>query len=100
MLTIKPIINLLAEQNLINEQIEHLNEDETLEEAKMSVVKRGLGSKRAALAGGTAMQIAKKKNPALIKMYQKHNLIRKQIKAKIMKQYGAMAKALAKKKLK
>ena len=34
--------------------------DEELEEAKISVMKRGLGSKRAALAGSTAMQIAKK----------------------------------------
>jgi hypothetical protein len=29
----------------------------------------------------------------------KHNLIRKQLKAKIQKQYGAMARAAAKKKL-
>ena len=71
-----------------------------LTEAKISVMKRGLGSKRAALAGSTAMQIAKKKNPAMFKLYMKHNLIRKQLKAKIQKQYGAMAKAAARKKLK
>ena len=70
-----------------------------LEEAKISVVKRGLGSKRAALAGGTAMQIAKQRNPAMFRMYQKHNLIRKQIKAKINRQYGAMARAAARKKI-
>ena len=74
--------------------------DQTIEEAKVSVMKRGLVSKRAALAGASAMVIAKKKNPALFRMYQKHNLIRKQIKAKINKQYGAMAKAAARKKLK
>ena len=74
--------------------------DEELSEAKISVMKRGLGSKRAALAGSTAMQIAKKKNPAMFKLYMKHNLIRKQLKAKIQKQYGAMAKAAARKKLK
>ena len=77
-----------------------LLEESYLEEAKISVMKRGLGSKRAALAGGTAMQIAKKKNPALFKLYTKHNLIRKQIKAKIQKQYGAMAAAAARRKLK
>ena len=41
---------------------------EELEEAKISVMKRGLGSKRAALAGSTAMQIAKQKNPAMFRM--------------------------------
>jgi len=71
-----------------------------LEEAKVSVMKRGLGSKRAALAGASAMTIAKKKNPALFKMYMKHNLLRKQIKAKIQKQYGAMARTMARQKLK
>ena len=39
-----------------------------LEEAKISVMKRGLGSKRAALAGSTAMQIARQKNPAMFRM--------------------------------
>lgn len=38
------------------------------------------------------------KNAQLLDM--KHNLIRKQLKAKIQKQYGAMARAAAKKKLK
>ena len=42
--------------------------EEELEEAKISVMKRGLGSKRAALAGSTAMQIAKQKNPAMFRM--------------------------------
>ena len=41
---------------------------EELEEAKISVMKRGLGSKRAALAGSTAMQIARQKNPAMFRM--------------------------------
>ena len=74
--------------------------EQSIEEAKVSVMKRGLVSKRAALAGASAMVIAKKKNPAIFKLYQKHNLIRKQIKAKINKQYGAMAKAAARKKIK
>lgn len=82
----------------INEMV--TAEEEELNEAKVSVMKRGLGSKRAALAGATAMQIAKQKNPAMYRMYMKHNLIRKQLKAKIQKQFGAMAKAAAKKKLK
>ena len=56
---------------------------DALEEAKVSVMKRGLGSKRAALAGATAMQIAKQKNPALMRLYMKHNLIRKQLKAEV-----------------
>jgi len=42
--------------------------EEELEEAKISVMKRGLGSKRAALAGSTAMQIARQKNPAMYRM--------------------------------
>ena len=42
--------------------------EEELEEAKISVMKRGLGSKRAALAGSTAMQIARQKNPAMFRM--------------------------------
>lgn len=71
-----------------------------LNEGKISVMKRGLGSKRAALAGSTAMQIARKKNPAMFKMYMKHNLIRKQLKEKIQKQYGALALAAARKKMK
>ena len=70
-----------------------------LQEAKISVVKRGISSKRNALAGGTAMQIAKQRNPALFRLYTKHNLIRKQLKARIKKQYGAMAAAAARKKL-
>lgn len=75
-------------------------DDEELDEGSVSVVKRGLGSKRAALAGSSAMGLAKTRNPALFKMYQKHNLIRKQLKSKILKQYGAMAKQIARKKLK
>lgn len=71
-----------------------------LNEGKISVMKRGLGSKRAALAGSTAMQIARHKNPAMWKMYMKHNLIRKQLKEKIQKQYGALALAAARKKMK
>ncbi len=70
-----------------------------LEEAKVSVVKRGLAGKRAALAGGSAMAIAKKKNPSLFKQYTKHNLIRKQLKKKIMAQYGAMARQIARNKI-
>lgn len=85
--------------NSLYENLNFENLDFTLNEGKISVVKRGLGSKRAALAGGTAMQIAKKKNPALFKLYQKHNLLRKQIKQKIQKQYGAMAAASARRKL-
>ena len=77
-----------------------INENLDLFEAKISVMKRGLGSKRAALAGSTAMQIARKKNPAMYKMYMKHNLIRKQLKMKIQKQYGALARAAARKKIK
>lgn len=86
------MFDILEEQNF--------EDTETLEEAKVSVMKRGLGSKRAALAGASAMVIARKKNPAMFKMYQKHNLIRKQIKAKINKQYGSLARAQARRKLK
>ena len=45
-----------------------------LEEAKVSVVKRGLAGKRAALAGGSAMAIAKKTKfpacPRVEELYQ------------------------------
>ena len=58
---------ILNNFNLMETLYGDLGEEE-LEEAKMSVVKRGLGSKRAALAGSTAMQIAKKKNPAMFRM--------------------------------
>lgn len=77
----------------------YLLEDTYLFEGGMSVVKRGISSKRSALAGKSAMAIAKQKNPALFKQYTKHNLIRKQLKFKIMKQYGAMAKQIARQKL-
>lgn len=60
--------------------------NKVLTEGRVSVVRRGVKGKRAALAGGSAMGIAKKRNPGLFKLYQRHNLIRKQIKAKIMKQ--------------
>lgn len=73
---------------------------ECLQEAKASVVRRTVNSKRAAIAGGSAMQIAKKRNPALFRLYTKHNLIRKQLKARINKQYGAMAAAAARSKFK
>lgn len=75
------------------------DDDEEITEGKISVMKRGVGSKRAALAGAGAMGIARVKNPSLFKMYRKHNLIRKQIKEKIEKQYGALAMAMARKKL-
>ena len=58
---------ILNNFNLMETLYGDLSEEE-LEEAKMSVVKRGLGSKRAALAGATAMQIAKEKNPAMYRM--------------------------------
>ena len=52
----------------IEESVNFEPTDEELEEAKISVMKRGLGSKRAALAGSTAMQIARQKNPAMFRM--------------------------------
>ena len=58
---------ILNNFNLMESLYGDLSEEE-LEEAKISVMKRGLGSKRAALAGSTAMQIAKKKNPAMYRM--------------------------------
>ena len=54
-------------------------------EGKTSIVKRNTASKRKALAGSTAMQIAKQKSPSMYRMYMKHNLIRKQLKSKIQK---------------
>lgn len=74
--------------------------EDCLEEAKASVVRRTVKSKRAAIAGGSAMQLAKQRNPALFRLYTKHNLIRKQLKARINKQYGAMAAAAARNKFK
>lgn len=70
-----------------------------LEEVGISVTRRGKASKRAALAGGTAMLIAKKKNPGLYKKYVKFNLMRKQLKQQIKRQYGAMAAAAARRKM-
>ena len=58
---------ILNNFNLMESLYGDLSEEE-LEEAKISVMKRGLGSKRAALAGSTAMQIAKQKNPAMFRM--------------------------------
>lgn len=58
---------ILNNFNLMESLYGDMSEEE-LEEAKISVMKRGLGSKRAALAGSTAMQIAKKKNPAMFRM--------------------------------
>lgn len=94
------MINLIDifEQSKIN-----FNENDNefdLFEGGTSVVKRGLATKRAALAGGSAMALAKIRNPSLFKLYTKHNLIRKQLKKKIMKQYGAMARQIARQKIK
>ncbi len=58
---------ILNNFNLMESLYGDLSEEE-LEEAKISVMKRGLGSKRAALAGSTAMQIARQKNPAMFRM--------------------------------
>ncbi len=58
---------ILNNFNLMESLYGDMSEEE-LEEAKVSVMKRGLGSKRAALAGATAMQIAREKNPAMYRM--------------------------------
>jgi hypothetical protein len=60
-----------------------------------STIRRNIASKRAAFAGASAMAICKKKNPGLYKMYEKHNTMRKQIKERIQRQYGPMARSLA-----
>lgn len=86
--------DLAIYQNLL-ENIDNLSDTE-LDEA-ISVVKRGVQSKRAAFAGTSAMAIAKEKNPALFRQYTKYNLMRKALKAKIMRQYHAKAMANARK---
>lgn len=60
---------MLILSNLNEHIIDLMNDYDELTEAKVSVMKRGLGSKRAALAGATAMQIAREKNPAMYRMY-------------------------------
>ena len=57
---------MLILNNLIDCLME--NNEEELNEARISIMKRGLNSKRSALAGATAMQIARKKNPAMYRM--------------------------------
>lgn len=59
---------MLILSNLNEHIMDLVDDDEELTEAKVSVMKRGLASKRSALAGATAMQIAREKNPAMYRI--------------------------------